>query len=81
MRGTFRDQAQLFSYVSPGSRVPAGHPLRKIRGLVRYVLSPGISPKGPGKHPRLSEVISLLYSLHWYELPKKPANQGRNPCR
>ncbi len=38
MRGTFRDQAQLFSYVSPDSRVPAGHPLRKIRGLVRDLL-------------------------------------------
>jgi transposase len=38
MRGIFRDEAQLFSYVSPESRVPAGHPLRKIRGLVRDVL-------------------------------------------
>ena len=39
MRGIFRDQAQLFSYVSPESRVPSGHPLRKIHGLVRDVLS------------------------------------------
>jgi transposase len=38
MRGLFRDQAQLFSYVSPEARVPTGHPLRKIRGLVRDVL-------------------------------------------
>jgi len=38
MRGIFRDQAQLFSYVSPEQRVPAGHPLRRIRGLVRDVL-------------------------------------------
>jgi transposase len=38
MRGIFRDQTQLFSYVSPESRVPAGHPLRRIRGLVRDVL-------------------------------------------
>jgi transposase len=29
----------LFSYVSPESRVPVGHPLRKIHGLVRNVLS------------------------------------------
>jgi hypothetical protein len=36
--GIFRDQAQLFSYVSPESRIPYGHPLRKIRGLVRDVL-------------------------------------------
>jgi len=38
MRGIFRDEAQLFSYVSPESRVPPGHPLRKIRSLVRDVL-------------------------------------------
>ena len=38
MRGIFRDQGQLFSYVSPESRVPPGHALRKIRGLVRDVL-------------------------------------------
>lgn len=38
MRGIFRGHTQLFSYVSPESRVPAGHPLRKIRGLVRDVL-------------------------------------------
>ena len=38
MRGTFRDQGGLFSYVSPESRVPADHPLRKIRELVRDVL-------------------------------------------
>ena len=29
---TFRDQGTLFSYVPPESRVPANHPLRKIRG-------------------------------------------------
>ena len=38
MRGRFRDQTQLFSYISPESRVPAVHPLRKIRALVREVL-------------------------------------------
>jgi transposase len=38
MRGGFRDQGGLFSYVSPESRVPANHPLRKIRELVREVL-------------------------------------------
>ncbi len=38
MRGSFQDQGGLFSYVSPESRVPAGHPLRQIRGLVRAVL-------------------------------------------
>jgi hypothetical protein len=38
MRGRFSDQGGLFSYVSPESRVPASHPLRKIRALVREVL-------------------------------------------
>ena len=38
MRGRFRDQGGLFSYVSPESRVPTDHPLRKIRELVREVL-------------------------------------------
>ena len=38
MRGRFRDQGGLFSYIAPETRVPAGHPLREIRGLVRAVL-------------------------------------------
>ena len=38
MRGRFRDQGGMFSYVSPESRVPASHPLRRVRVLVREVL-------------------------------------------
>ena len=38
MRGKFQDQGGLFSYISPEKRVPANHPLRKIRVLVRDVL-------------------------------------------
>src|SRR6201981_620110 len=38
MRGTLHDQGGLFSYVSPESRVPADHPVRKVRALVRDVL-------------------------------------------
>jgi transposase len=38
MRGTFEDQGRLFSYISPEARIPANHPLRKIRELVREVL-------------------------------------------
>ena len=38
MRGRFQDQGGLFSYISPEKRVPANHPLRKIRALVREVL-------------------------------------------
>src|SRR6266496_2543160 len=38
MRGAFMDQGGLFSYIAPEARVPANHPLRKIRELVRDVL-------------------------------------------
>ena len=38
MRGAFTDQGGLFSYISPEARVPATHPLRKIRELVRDAL-------------------------------------------
>src|ERR1700730_12665233 len=38
MRGHFRDQGGLFSCISPETRVPALHPLREIRELVRAVL-------------------------------------------
>jgi transposase len=38
MRGAFLDQGKLFSYLSPEARVPAHHPLRKVRELVRDVL-------------------------------------------
>jgi len=38
MRGAFEDQDGLFSYISPEARIPASHPLRKIRELVREVL-------------------------------------------
>ena len=39
MRGAFVDQGRLFSYLSPEARVPANHPLRAIRALVRDVLA------------------------------------------
>lgn len=38
MRGRFRDQGGMFSYVSPEARVPTSHPLRRVRALVREVL-------------------------------------------
>ena len=44
MRGTFEDQGQMFSYISPEARVPANHPLRRIRELVRVVLKE-LSPR------------------------------------
>ena len=39
MRGRFTDEGGLFSYIAPDKRVPANHPLRKVRELVRDVLS------------------------------------------
>lgn len=39
MRGNFEDQGKLFSYILPERRVPADHPLRQIRALVRDVLA------------------------------------------
>jgi len=39
MRGAFEDQGGLFSYISPEARIPASHPLRNIRELVRDVLA------------------------------------------
>jgi transposase len=38
MRGEFQDQGGLFSYVDPEKRIPAEHPLRQVRALVREVL-------------------------------------------
>ena len=38
MRGRFRDQGGMFSYISPEERVPPDHPLRRVRDLVRAVL-------------------------------------------
>src|SRR5438034_1196339 len=38
MRGQFQDQGGFFSYIRPEERIPADHPLREIRKLVREVL-------------------------------------------
>ena len=50
MRGGFVDQGRLFSYIAPEARVPANHPLRAIRALVRDVL------------PELDRSLSRLYA-------------------
>src|SRR4051812_23681805 len=39
MRGALVDQGGLFSYIAPEARVPKSHPLRKVRKLVRDVLT------------------------------------------
>jgi len=38
MRGRFFAQGGMFSYIQPERRIPADHPLRKVRELVREVL-------------------------------------------
>lgn len=38
MRGSFKDEASMFSYIVPERRIPADHPLRPIREIVREVL-------------------------------------------
>jgi len=43
MRGDDRQQAAMFSYLSPEQRVPADHPLRPMRRMVDDVLR-GLSP-------------------------------------
>jgi transposase len=50
MRGEFQDQGGLFSYIDAEKRIPADHPLRQVRGLVREVLK------------ELSRSFSRLYS-------------------
>ena len=50
MRGGFENQGGLFSYIRTEERIPADHPLRKVRELVREVL------KG------LNRTFSRLYS-------------------
>jgi transposase len=39
MRGGDRQQAAMFSYISPEAGVPQDHPLRAIRGLVDEALA------------------------------------------
>ena len=73
MRGEDRQQAGIFSYVSPEQRVPADHPLRTLRPMVdeaRHGLSSLVEgmyaehgrPSIPEKLLR-ALVLQLLYSV------------------
>ena len=44
MRGDDRQQAAMFSYISPEARVPRDHPLRTIRSLMEEMLAE-LSPR------------------------------------
>jgi transposase len=74
MRGSFRDQGGLFSYISPESRVPETHPLRRVRQLVREVLhelSPSLGrlyategrPSIPPEQLLSSLLLQVFYSI------------------
>jgi transposase len=67
MRGIFRDQGQLFSYVSPESRVPPGHPLRDVlkelsRSFARLYANEG-RPSVPPEQLLSALLIQALYGI------------------
>ena len=74
MRGDDRQQAAMFSYLSPEQRVPADHPLRPIRQMVDDVLR-GLSPQFDALYARTGRpsippekllralLVQLLYSV------------------
>ena len=74
MRGTDVDQGGLFSYVSMEDRVPAGHPLRRVRALLdealksmsrdfeRVYASGGRESVAPERLVR-ALVLQVLYSI------------------
>jgi transposase len=71
MRGSFRDQGGLFSYVSADSRVPKEHPLRRIRQLVKE-LSPSLGrlyaregrPSVPPEKLLSALLLEVFCSIH-----------------
>jgi hypothetical protein len=69
MRGSFVDQGGLFSYIVPEARVPANHPLRKIREFVRDVLG------------GLNRSLGKLYASEGRPSipPEQRASRGREP--
>lgn len=74
MRGHVNPQAMLFSYVSPEARVPATHPLRRIKAIADQVLrdlsptfaamySVGGRPSIPPERLLKSELLIVPYSV------------------
>src|SRR5499426_873453 len=74
MRGDDRQQAAMFSYISPEARVPQDHPLRVIRILVDEVLAE-LSPRFETLYSRVgrpsippekllrAQLLQVLYSV------------------
>ena len=74
MRGTDREQATMFSYLSPERRVPADHPLRALRPMVDDALEQLSSlfdgmyaregrPSIPPEKLLRALILQLLYSV------------------
>ena len=74
MRGTDREQATMFSYLSPERRVPADHPLRTLRPMVDDALDQLSSlfdgmyaregrPSIPPEKLLRALILQLLYSV------------------
>jgi hypothetical protein len=71
----------LFSYVSPEARVPANHPLRKIRELVRDVLNGFNRDLGKLYASVPAHVASTcVHDLAVCEMPTGPENDRRRRC-
>jgi transposase len=74
MRGDDRQQAAMFSYISPEARVPQDHPLRAIRLLVDEVLAE-LSPRFESLYARVgrpsippekllrAQLLQVLYTV------------------
>ena len=77
MRGHFRDQGGLFSYISPETRVPALHPLREIRGAAggranmkstSVLASASFMPARGGRRSRREQLLSALLLQAFYAI-------------
>lgn len=87
MRGADRQQAALFSYVSPEERVPADHPLRVLRALVDTALvelSPRFEamystlgrPSVPPEQLLRALLLQVLYTVRSERLLMEPLDDN-----
>jgi len=74
MRGIDQQQSQMFSYLSPETRVRKDHPLRGIRAMVDEVLTQlsarfdamyasGGRPSIPPEKLLRAQLLQMLYSI------------------
>jgi hypothetical protein len=72
MRGEFQDQGGLFSYIRPEERIPSGHPLRKVRELVREVLKglKKVKPLRSDEHFSVDGTLIEAWASHKSFKPK-----------